>query len=154
MPTLFRLQRSLAQRLRIASLFSIGFFLVAITIIRLPLNFAHGTAQVNRTTWASVEAFGAAFVANVPTLFTLRRKSPNLSIVTTSGSNPRTRTSRDGWGRMRSRSQVNVEDDSDKDILSDSKSVARKEDQGIVVRRSIELSEVDAHEVAVATKTF
>lgn len=55
---------------------------------------------------------------------------------------------------MRSRSQVNVEDDSDKDILSDSKSVARKEDQGIVVRRSIELSEVDAHEVAVATKTF
>jgi hypothetical protein len=30
--------------------------------------------QVNRTTWASVESFAAAFVVNIPTLYTLRRK--------------------------------------------------------------------------------
>lgn len=32
--------------------------------------------QVNRTTWVSVKAFTAAFVANVPTLYTLRRRTP------------------------------------------------------------------------------
>jgi hypothetical protein len=30
---------------------------------------------VNRNTWGSVEAFAAAFVANVPTLFALRHKT-------------------------------------------------------------------------------
>lgn len=43
--------------------------------MRLPY-YASSTAQVNRNTWGSVEEFFAAFVANVPTLFTLR-KDPN-----------------------------------------------------------------------------
>lgn len=32
--------------------------------------------QVNRTTWASVESFTAAFVANIPTLYALRKALP------------------------------------------------------------------------------
>ena len=33
-----------------------------------------GTAQLNRNTWGSVEEFAAALVANVPTLYSLRRR--------------------------------------------------------------------------------
>ena len=46
---------------------------------------------------------------------------------------------------MGSRSQVNAEDDSDNDILANSKPIAGTDmNKGITVRRSIELSEVDA----------
>jgi hypothetical protein len=72
-PALFEIRRSFPAKLRLFSLFSLGIFLI-ITVIRLPLNFNHGTYQVNRTTWASVESFVAAFVANIPTLYTLRRR--------------------------------------------------------------------------------
>jgi hypothetical protein len=44
------------------------------TIARLDENFTSGALQVNRTIWASVEAFASAFVANMPTLYTLRRR--------------------------------------------------------------------------------
>ncbi|KAE9366783.1 hypothetical protein N431DRAFT_495177 [Stipitochalara longipes BDJ] len=74
MPALFEIRRSFPAKLRLFGLFSIGIFLVVITVIRLPLNFDHGMYQVNRTTWASVESFGAAFVANIPTLYTLRKR--------------------------------------------------------------------------------
>lgn len=74
MPALFEIRRSFPAKLRLFSLFSLGIFLVVITVIRLPLNLNHGMYQVNRTTWASVESFVAAFVANIPTLYTLRRK--------------------------------------------------------------------------------
>jgi hypothetical protein len=52
---------------------------VAITIVRLPQNANHATAQVNRTTWASAELLTAAFVANAPALYTLckRKDSSN-----------------------------------------------------------------------------
>jgi hypothetical protein len=63
-------------------LFSLGVFLVIITVIRLPLNIKDSSFQVNRTTWASVESFTAAFVANVPTLYTLRKKLPEKVIDT------------------------------------------------------------------------
>lgn len=90
MPWLFRMKRSLKQweyqvynsthsliifrRLSLIGLFSIGFLLIAIAIVRLPI-YGNGTSQVNRNTWGSVEAFAAAFVANVPTLFALRHKT-------------------------------------------------------------------------------
>jgi hypothetical protein len=160
MPTLFSIQRSLGQRLRLAGLFSIGFFLVAITIIRLPLNFANGSAQVNRTTWASVESFAAAFVANIPTLFTLRRRAPDLSSASRTGAtnNSHIRTgdyaSREGWRHMGSRSQVNAEDDSDKDILVNSRPVAGSMNKGILVRRSIELAEFDGHKGDLEKSSF
>lgn len=64
---------TVTRKLRLLGLFSLGIFLVAITVIRLPFNVHNADTQVNRTTWASAEAFTAAFVANVPTLFTLRK---------------------------------------------------------------------------------
>lgn len=60
-------------------MFSLGVFLVAITVIRLPFNLEDAGMQINRTIWASVESFTAAIVANVPTLYTLRKNLPDRS---------------------------------------------------------------------------
>lgn len=57
------------------ALFSIGFLLVAIAFVRLPINADLGTAQVNGTTWGSVEFFAAALVANTPTPFALQKRN-------------------------------------------------------------------------------
>jgi hypothetical protein len=59
----------------LVGLFSIGIALVIIAICRLPI-YGSGTSQVNRNTLGSIEGFFAAFVANVPTLVTLRRRGP------------------------------------------------------------------------------
>jgi hypothetical protein len=67
------------RKLRLLSIFSLGIFLVVITVIRLPFNLHNADTQVNRTTWASVESFTAAFVANIPTLYTLRKRLPDKS---------------------------------------------------------------------------
>jgi hypothetical protein len=66
------------------------------TIVRLEENFTSGAFQVNRITWASVEAFAAAFVANMPTLYTLRRSSnksitPNSTLMSRSSMRQETR---------------------------------------------------------------
>ncbi|KAK0664090.1 hypothetical protein DIS24_g536 [Lasiodiplodia hormozganensis] len=68
-------KRPLLQRLHIASLFCMGFFIVIITAIRLPQNHNQAVSQVNRTTWASIELFVAALAVNAPVLYTLRRKN-------------------------------------------------------------------------------
>ena len=60
--------------MQLVGLFSIGFLLIAIAFVRLPINWGNGTTQINRNNWGSVEAFAAAFVANIPTLFALRRR--------------------------------------------------------------------------------
>ncbi|KAF4308230.1 putative pth11-type gpcr protein [Botryosphaeria dothidea] len=67
------LRRPLLQRLHIASLFCLGFFIVIITVIRLPQNHNQAVSQVNRTTWASIELFVAAVAVNAPVLYTLRK---------------------------------------------------------------------------------
>jgi hypothetical protein len=56
---------------QLAILFAVGLFIVAITIARLPQNARNPTAQVNRTTWASIELLAAAIVANAPVLYGL-----------------------------------------------------------------------------------
>lgn len=80
---------NICSRLSLMALFSIGFMLIAIGFVRLPLyrgrDDSHKrTREVNRTTWGSVETLAAAVVANVPTLFSLRHEqlstySSNLS---------------------------------------------------------------------------
>ncbi|KAL4905296.1 hypothetical protein BDW74DRAFT_178293 [Aspergillus multicolor] len=75
MPWLLKVRKSWLKRLQYVLLFSVGLLLIAIAIVRLP-TYSFSTAQVNRNTWGSVEEFFAAFAANVPTLFTLR-KDPN-----------------------------------------------------------------------------
>jgi hypothetical protein len=56
------------------------------TIARLDENYSSGALQVNRTIWASVEAFASAFVANMPTLYTLRSRSNAVNSTLTSRS--------------------------------------------------------------------
>ncbi|CRG89145.1 hypothetical protein PISL3812_06181 [Talaromyces islandicus] len=68
-PILILVKRSLVQKLQLSCLFALGFFIVAITIIRLPQNASNSTAQVNRTTWASTELLAAAIVANAPVIY-------------------------------------------------------------------------------------
>jgi hypothetical protein len=69
--TLWRI--AVPRRLSLVGLFSIGLLLIAIAIIRLPIR-ARSTIQLNRNTWGSAEEFAAALVANIPTLFSLRRR--------------------------------------------------------------------------------
>ncbi|KAI1334875.1 hypothetical protein F5Y15DRAFT_265809 [Xylariaceae sp. FL0016] len=72
MPYLFRVKRSLFQKIQLIALFSIGFTLVVIAILRLPI---YGDGEpADRNAVGSVEGFLASVVANVPTLVTLRRK--------------------------------------------------------------------------------
>jgi hypothetical protein len=72
------------------------------TIVRLDENYSSGALQVNRTIWASVEAFASAFVANVPTLYTLRKRShrsnhtPEGTLASRSSTRPET-----GEGKIR-----------------------------------------------------
>lgn len=53
-------------------LFSLGILLLIISIMRLPV-YDNGTSQARRYIWGSVEQFGAALVANLPTLYGLCR---------------------------------------------------------------------------------
>ncbi|KKY13594.1 putative pth11-type gpcr protein [Diplodia seriata] len=69
-------KRPLLERIHIASLFSLGIFIIAITAIRLPQNHNQAVSQVNRTTWASIELFVAALAVNAPVLYTLRKRNP------------------------------------------------------------------------------
>ncbi len=66
------------------------------TIVRLDENYSSGALQVNRTNWASIEAFASAFVANIPTLYTLRRRpnSHNSALILRSSIRPNTEEER------------------------------------------------------------
>ncbi|KAL3421209.1 hypothetical protein PVAG01_07654 [Phlyctema vagabunda] len=75
MPRLLKLRLSSVTRLRIIGLFSLGIFVVIVTLIRLPLNLKNSNSQVSRTILASAEILAAAGVANIPTLYALRRRS-------------------------------------------------------------------------------
>ncbi|CAP91563.1 Pc13g04940 [Penicillium rubens Wisconsin 54-1255] len=70
-PILVLVKRSTIEKIQLAALFAVGLFIVAITIARLPQNAKNSTAQVNRTTWASIELLAAAIVANAPVLYGL-----------------------------------------------------------------------------------
>lgn len=74
LPVLLKWKRPLRQKISLIVLFTAGAFIIAVTIIRLPLNHNNATAQVNRTTWASAELLVASFVANAPALYSLRHR--------------------------------------------------------------------------------
>ncbi|KAK2737035.1 hypothetical protein FQN57_000484 [Myotisia sp. PD_48] len=78
LPLLMGLRQSLMLRLQLIGLFSIGITLIIIALLRMPA--VRNTDQITRNMLGSLELFFAAFVANVPTLYTLRRRNPhNLS---------------------------------------------------------------------------
>ncbi|KAH6606012.1 PTH11-like G-protein-coupled receptor [Trichoderma cornu-damae] len=79
-PVIIKLKAPTARKAQLLTLFTLGIFIIAITIIRLPINSSHPYSQVNRTTWASTELLTAAIVVNAPTLYsfwnTRQREKP------------------------------------------------------------------------------
>jgi hypothetical protein len=59
------------RKIKLYILFTLGFFIIAVTVIRLPINAINKNSQVNRSTWASTELVTAAIVVNAPTLYGL-----------------------------------------------------------------------------------
>lgn len=68
-PTLLSLQTALRTKVPVCVLCALGLFIVAITIIRLPINALHASVQSNRTIWASTELLAAAIAAHAPTIY-------------------------------------------------------------------------------------
>jgi hypothetical protein len=74
LPVILKLKAPLRRKVQLVSLFTLGIFIIAITIIRLPINSQNATSQVSRTTWASTELLTSAFVVNAPTLYSFWNK--------------------------------------------------------------------------------
>lgn len=75
LPVIFKLKAPPSRKAQLIILFTLGIFIILITIIRLPINSHNATSQVNRTTWASTELLTAAIVVNAPTLYSFWNKS-------------------------------------------------------------------------------
>jgi hypothetical protein len=65
---------SIMQRLRILALFSIGLFLISISIVRI-IRGRDSRSQAGHTLWASLEVFFASVVAVTPTIYALARNA-------------------------------------------------------------------------------
>lgn len=79
-PLLFHAKTTISKRLRLMSLFSLGFFLIAVSIVRMFMGNKNARIQLSRTMWASVETLFASFAAMVPALYILLRpQAPNSS---------------------------------------------------------------------------
>jgi hypothetical protein len=73
LPLVFKMKADWRRKIRYCSIFLLGIFIIAITIIRLPINALNKNIQANRTIWASTELFTSALVVNIPTLYGLWR---------------------------------------------------------------------------------
>lgn len=76
-PILLNAGTTLSKRLRLLSLFSIGFFLIAVSIVRMIQGNRNARVQLSRTMWASIETLFASVVAMVPVFYTLLRPRSN-----------------------------------------------------------------------------
>lgn len=56
------------QKIRLGLLFTLGIFIIAITLVRLPLNFIYEDDLFSRSTFISLELMTVAAVVNAPTL--------------------------------------------------------------------------------------
>ena len=66
------------RKIQLALLFSIGLFIVVLTIVRLQQVFTGGGSHIIRTVWGSAEVLASAIVANLPPIvgaYHLQRKS-------------------------------------------------------------------------------
>ncbi|KAH7142934.1 hypothetical protein B0J13DRAFT_444982 [Dactylonectria estremocensis] len=68
------LQTTWKLKVRLYALFTLGAFIIVITIIRLPINRNNKDSQANRSMWASTELFVATLVVNAPTIYGLWNK--------------------------------------------------------------------------------
>lgn len=68
-PLLLVQHRTITERLRIGTLFTLGFFCIIITCIRVAYIYAESSYQPTRSLWASVQMLVSTFVANAPTIY-------------------------------------------------------------------------------------
>lgn len=73
LPLVFKMKADWRRKIRYYTIFLLGIFIIAITIIRLPINALNKEIQANRSIWASTELFTSALVVNIPTLYGLWR---------------------------------------------------------------------------------
>jgi hypothetical protein len=69
MPVVVSLKTPWRRKTQLYVLFTLGIFIIIITIVRLPINSSNIDSQVSRTTWASTELLTAAIVVNAPALY-------------------------------------------------------------------------------------
>ncbi|KAG0634749.1 hypothetical protein HOY80DRAFT_894354 [Tuber brumale] len=74
LPLVFRSRLPIMRKIQLSLLFSVGMFVVSITIIRMPVIVGGGSLQKARTLWASIECLAACIVANAPVLNSLLRQ--------------------------------------------------------------------------------
>ncbi|PWY83351.1 hypothetical protein BO70DRAFT_379194 [Aspergillus heteromorphus CBS 117.55] len=72
LPWIVRVKRPWYQRVGIIGLFSMGIFLVSIDLARYPVAAGRHMLYL-QSLWSGIEIFLSALVANIPTLWTLRR---------------------------------------------------------------------------------
>ncbi|KAF4972716.1 hypothetical protein FSARC_781 [Fusarium sarcochroum] len=73
-PLIVSLRTAWQRKAQLCALLTLGVFIIAITVARLPINTENKDSQVNRTTWASIELLTAAIVVNAPAIYGLWNK--------------------------------------------------------------------------------
>ncbi|KAM5371311.1 hypothetical protein ACJZ2D_008009 [Fusarium nematophilum] len=68
------LQSAWKLKARLFGLFTLGVFIIIITIVRLPINQSEKDSQANRSLWSSTELFVSTLVVNAPTIYGLWNK--------------------------------------------------------------------------------
>ncbi|KAG7135490.1 hypothetical protein HYQ45_006759 [Verticillium longisporum] len=71
LPLVVAMQAAWRLKAQLYVLFLLGLFIIAISIVRLPITTLHKDSQLDRSTWASVELLVTAFVVNAPTMYGL-----------------------------------------------------------------------------------
>ena len=61
------------RKLRLLALFSGGFFLIAVSVVRIVQGIPNARIQQSRTMWASIETIFATVVAQAPSTYSLLR---------------------------------------------------------------------------------
>ncbi|KAK6331891.1 hypothetical protein TWF718_002429 [Orbilia javanica] len=84
-PLLFMARVPWERRIRLIALFSIGFFLLAICIVRMVQGLIHAHFQLSRTMWASIEMLFATVVACSPSIYCHLRRGRESTGLTNNG---------------------------------------------------------------------
>ncbi|CZT13029.1 uncharacterized protein RAG0_16640 [Rhynchosporium agropyri] len=72
LPILVKVRLSIFKKLQLGFLFSIGFMIIIITAIRIPLTVGSKASETFRITWTTGEFLAATFVANAPKFYSFR----------------------------------------------------------------------------------
>lgn len=87
LPMVFKSRLPLIRKIQLLVLFGLGFFVMAVTIVRLPVIIGDQSVQKARTLWASIECCVACIVANAPVLNSFIQKCANTQPLNTANTN-------------------------------------------------------------------